>query len=148
MSASILWLIGGAVLMALEAFGVPGVGFLFAGLAALLTGVLVEIGILGAGQFMAQWAVFLLTTVLLAAMLWKKLKHWRFPSSGPRYQNMLGDEAIVVGGLSGDFSGTVRWSGTIMQAKIQHGTVAELPVGARVTITAVDGNTLIVAPKK
>jgi hypothetical protein len=41
----------------------------------------------------------------------------------------------------------VHWSGTLMQARLQVGTVAELPVGARTTITAVDGNILTVAPR-
>jgi len=147
MSVSILWLIGGAALIALEALGIPGIGALFAGLAALLTGLLIEFGALPAEDMIAQWAVFLLATILFAALLWKKLKNWRINPSAPRFQNMVGDEAIVVEALTGDAIGKVRWSDTLMQARLQHGTVAELPVGARTTIVAVDGNILTVAPK-
>ena len=147
MSLSIYWLIGGAALLALEAFGIPGIGALFAGLAAIVTGLLIEFGALPADDLLAQGATFFLATVLFAALLWKKLKNWRLSPGGPRYRNMVGDEAIVVDALSGDFTGNVRWSGTVMQARLQHGTVAELPIGARAVITAVDGNVLIVAPK-
>ncbi len=147
MSVSILWLIGGGVLLALEAFGMPGIGLLFAGLAALVTGLLVEFGAVSADQIAAQWAVFLIGTILFAGLLWKKLKNWRF-GTGPRYRNMIGDEAIVIDALSGDFTGNVRWSGTLMQAKLQHGTTSTALIGARVTIAAIEGNILIVAPKQ
>lgn len=147
MSVSILWLIGGAALIALEAFGIPGIGALFAGLAALLTGLLVEFGLVPAEDRLTQGAVFLLTTVILAVLLWKKLKTWRMNPAAPRFQNMVGDEAIVVETLAGDAVGKVRWSGTLMQARLQSGSVAELPVGARTIIVAVDGNILTVAPR-
>lgn len=146
MSVSVLWLIGGAALIALEAFGVPGVGFLFAGVAALFTGLLIEAGLLGADQLIAQLAVFLLTTVLLAVALWKRLKNWRLKPGAPRYHNMVGDEAVVAEPLTGDALGTVLWSGTRMQAKLASGT-GVAPAGARVTISAVDGNVLHVTPK-
>ena len=148
MSLSIYWLIAGALALGLEAFGIPGIGFLFVGLGAIVTGLLVETSILAEGNLPSQVAAFLISTVLFTIALWKRLKSWRMNPSAPRYRNMVGDEAVVATPLIGDAAGTVRWSGTTMQARLQPGTVAELPADARVRITAVDGNVLIVAPKQ
>lgn len=148
MSISIYWLIGGAVLIALEAFGVPGIGFLFAGLAALVTAMAVQADLLEADAYATQLAMFFVTTGVLAALLWSRLKRWRLNPNAPRFQNMIGEEAVVTGApLTAQALGTVHWSGTLMQARLAQGTVAELPVGSRATIVAVDRTILIVAPK-
>ena len=143
---SVYWLLAGAVLLALEAFGLPGIGFLFAGLAAILVGALVETGIVGPLDNVTQLGVFFLVTTLLAVLLWNKLKSWRLDPNAPHYHNMVGTEATVTRELINDGIGEVRWSGTLMRARLadKHGS---LLLGATVIIRAVEGNLLLVSPK-
>lgn len=147
MEVSVIWLIIGAVFLALEAFQFPGIGLLFAGLGALVAGAAVESGLVGDDAHVVQGAVFLIATSVFAALLWKKLKAWRLNPNTPTYSNIIGTEATVVGTLKAGKVGQVRWSGTLMRAKLSDGTVAELPEGAIVTVAAVEGNVLTVAPK-
>lgn len=147
MALSAIWLLTGAALLALEAFGFPGVGFLFAGLGAILVGLLVELGLIATEALVAQWAVFFLATALSAILLWQKLKRWRLNPESPQYSNIVGTEAMVTQTLIADLEGQVKWSGTLMRARLAPGTVAELLAGAPVIVRQVDGNVLIVAPK-
>jgi len=144
---SVYWLLVGAGLLALEAFGVPGVGFLFAGLAAIIVGAVVELGVIASENMVAQGAVFLVTTTMLAILLWKQLKGWRLNPNIPQYNNIVGTEAVVTQPLMGDRVGEVRWSGTLMRAKLADTTAAELPVGSIVIVRKADGNLLLVAGK-
>ncbi len=147
MTSSVYWLLAASVFLALEAFGIPGIGFLFAGIAAFLVGIVVEIGLIAPLDYTTQLAVFLVTTSLMAVLLWKKLKSWRMNPNAPIYHNIVGTDAIVTEPLVVGQVGTVRWSGTLMRARLQHGTVSELHIGATVVIVAADGNVLTVAPK-
>jgi membrane protein implicated in regulation of membrane protease activity len=148
MTVSIYWLIAGAAFLALEAFGMPGIGFLFAGLAAILTGALVELGAIAPHAYILQGGVCFLATTALAALLWKKVKHWRLKPGSPRYHNMLGTEAVVTRAIVGEGEGEVRWSGTLMRARRAAGSAApELAVGTTVIIREAEGNLLKVAPR-
>lgn len=146
MTPSILWLAAGAAMLALEAFGVPGIGFLFAGLAAIIVGVAINSDVVGETAYVAQGALFFTFTAIFAALLWKKLKSWRVNPASKEYQNMVGDTAtIALSGLQKGALGQVRWSGTLMQAELDASEPAHgLPEGARVVITGVKGNVLVV----
>ena len=144
MSPSILWLIAGAALLALEAFGIPGVGLLFIGLGALATGITIEIGVIGAEDYLSQFASFFITSAVLTVLLWKRLKAWRI-GKGECYSNMVGDKATVAkGGLSKAKGGEVHWSGTHMRAELHVDAADNLAEGTEVTIIAVKGNVLTV----
>ncbi len=146
MEPSILWLIAGAAMLALEAFGIPGIGFLFAGLSAILVGITVQSNLVGQAAYVAQIALFFMFTAIFAALMWKKLKAWRLNPKQGEYSNMVGDSAtIALSGLQKGALGQVRWSGTLMQAELDAEEPAQaLPEGTRVRITAVRGNVLIV----
>ena len=145
MSPTTLWLIAGAVFIALEIFGIPGIGFLFAGIAALIVGGLVEFGILAADEPLLQFVLFFLISITSAIVLWRKLKSSRPPS----YSNMIGTEATVaVGGLVGNSEGQVKWSGTLMRAQlVANNGLAAVAEGTPVIIQRVEGNLVFVAPK-
>jgi membrane protein implicated in regulation of membrane protease activity len=147
MSVSIVWLCVGAALLALEAFAVPGVGLLFAGLGAIITAVAVESAFISDLDHIMQGAVFLITTSIFSALLWKKLKAWRLNPNAPQYSNIVGTEAAVVGTLRPGKKGEVKWSGAVMHARLAEGAVAELAEGAIVTVVAVEGNVLSVVSK-
>lgn len=142
MMTTLLWLLAGAVFLALEAFGVPGMGLLFVGLGALLTGLMIELGILASADIVWQLASLFVNSSLLAVLLWKPLKRWRMARCDLPYTNMIGDAATVIGTLSAEGTGEVRWSGTTMIARLESG--GPLGDGAPVTITAVSGNVLTV----
>jgi membrane protein implicated in regulation of membrane protease activity len=148
LAPSILWLLAGAALLALEAFGLPGIGFFFIGLGAIVTGVAIEIGIAAADDYISQFAVFFISSGLFAMLLWRKLKAWHTsPRTAERYSNMVGDKAVVgKGGLAPGKEGQVKWSGTTMRAVLAADSppVAE---GAGVIITAVKGNIVTVKPE-
>lgn len=141
---SYLWLIAGALLLALEAFGAPGVGFLFAGLGAIITAILAEAGIASHLESQAAW--FFGLTAFWAWVLWKPLQ--RFRRGSHSYHNMVGSEATVLEpGLHQNQAGKVRWSGTTMEARLLPGAPeAFLSADTIVTIREVKGNTLIVSP--
>ena len=146
MTPSIFWLLAGAIMLALEAFGAPGIGLLFAGLAAIIVGVATHNGIVGETAYIAQGALFFTFTAIFAALLWKKLKAWRLNPSSNEYQNMIGDSAVIaLSGLQKGAVGQVRWSGTLMSAELDATESAHgLAEGTRVVITAVRGNVLVV----
>ncbi len=145
MSPTILWLIAGGFFIAIEIFGVPGIGFLFAGIGAMLMGGAIEFGIIAAENTSLQFTLFFAISCISAAMMWKKLKTHRKPA----YSNMIGTEAIVAApGLVGNKEGQVKWSGTLMRARLVpnagYDAVAE---DTAVIIKQVEGNLLLVAPK-
>ncbi|MFZ4125790.1 MAG: NfeD family protein [Rickettsiales bacterium] len=140
MTPSIYWLIAGAAFLALEAFGLPGIGLLFVGLGALGTAITIEIGIVGAEDYVMQCAAFFITSAAFAIVLWKRLKAWRIGKE-PSYSNIVGDTAIVgKDGLTRGKEGIVHWSGTQMRASLAPEAADAISEGAHVTITAVKGN--------
>lgn len=145
-----LWLIAGALFVALEVFGAPGIGLLFGGLAALLVGMLLQAGILGVEDIVLQVGLWFGSTVMIAVLLWKPLKRWRSPKSdGKEFSNIVGDTAVIFAGeLVRGSTGQARWSGTIMQAEIDPvADATRIEEGTIVEITQVRGNTLYVRPR-
>ena len=143
-----IWLLAGIAMLLVEALGIPGVGFLFAGLGAIATGTALELGLIAHNAMTTQWLVFFASTILIAAALWKPMKKMRAGKTG--YQNMVGDTAYVgSNGLDKHRGGEVTWSGTIMKAMLAKGVTTErMEAGAPVIITDVSGSTLIVKPQE
>ncbi len=150
MSISSWWLIAGAALMALEAFGIPGIGLFFAGLAAIIVGGLVTAEVMGAESYLIQLSLWFGMTVVMAVALWRPMKRWRLnPNSKDTFSNMVGDTATVQSApLVKGTPGKVKWSGTTMGAELDPESITtEIPVGSLVEVVEVRGNTLIVRPK-
>ena len=138
---AIIWLAVGALLLALEAFGLPGIGLLFAGMAAIIVGIAVNYNGIEADDYVLQGAIFFLFTGVFAALLWKRLKEWRSGSPDSGYNNMVGDIAVVSGaGLKKGERGEAAWSGTTMKAEIADDEPAEsFEAGTQLRIAAVEG---------
>lgn len=145
MSITILWLIAGAVFIGVEIFGLPGIGFLFAGIAALIVGGAVEFGAVAADHISLQFLLFFAFTSISAVALWKKLKKNRKPN----YNNIVGTEAVVVGGgLVGNKEGQVKWSGTLMRARlVPNDGMDAVSEDTVVIVKNIEGNVLYVASK-
>lgn len=145
MSPTILWLIASAVFIGIEILGVPGIGFLFAGIGALLIGGAIEFGLIAAENTQLQFMLFFIAACISAAALWKHL----VPKRKAAYSNLIGSEAIVVApGLVGNKEGQIQWSGTLMRARLMpnSGTdvIAESSV---VVIHRLEGNLAYVVQK-
>lgn len=137
-SNEILWLIAGVILVMLEFTALPGTGMLFAGIAALLVGLLTET--MGT-SLTYQWIIFLAATVVLTLLFYKTLRNYQ-TNKDVKYSNIVGESAVVVGVLAPGTIGHVKWSGTIMKARLASpDTLAD---GAHVKVSAVDGNVLVV----
>ena len=149
MTPTTLWLIAGVLFLAIEAIGVPGVGFLFAGLGALLVGALISLGMIADEAITMQWIVFFVASAVSALLLWKPLQRFHINRRSHSYSNMIGDTAYVGSqGLQKDKIGEVTWSGTIMRAELAKDAGAEsLAAGSAVVIADVEGAKLIVRPK-
>ncbi len=142
-----LWLLAGATLLALEAAGISGIGLMFAGLAALLIGVLIEGHVVAEANLTLQLALWFALTVVSAIALFGPLKRWRTsPEAEDTFENIIGTTATVAaGGLMIGKPGKVHWSGTLMNAQVTdvcaQGAFLE---GTIVKVCAVKGNQLIV----
>lgn len=143
-----MWLLAGLVLAALELIVHPGIGFLFAGLAGITTGVAVYNGWADYDDTFAQFAWFFGATCIWTLVLWKPMKNLRAPSAGSAgYSDMVGTSAVVTGGgLKLGKNGKVKWSGTAMRARLSDAATAEVIDGTEVTIVAVEGSVLVVEP--
>lgn len=147
MTNSMYWLAASGAFFLVEAFGIPGIGFLFAGLAAVLVAALIELQLVAAHDVVLQFAVFAIFTAASAVLMWRKLKSWRLNPNAPTYSNIIGTEATVIGdGIAGAQLGEVRWSGTHMRARLAD-PAHSVPAGAIVKVTALDGNVLVVTAK-
>ncbi len=146
------WLAAGALLIAVEAFTMPGLGLFLGGIGALFTAICIEAGWILPESTLAQFACCFGITAGVTAALWRPLKKFRMRGKHKQsieLNNMVGQTAIVAsGGLRGDMPGQVSWSGTLMNAQLVHGDAASLlPEGTPVIIRSVSGTTVHVVPK-
>lgn len=150
MTTGYVWLIIGVVLFAMEAFGLPGIGLMFAGIGALAAGIGIQVGLIAADAYALQGVVFLLATAAVTVLLWKPIQKFRLQTKQkPLYDTLIGGTATVIGGpLIKGTEGQISWSGTIMKAELaETAPFAELPEGTRVTIVETRGSMAMVVPK-
>ena len=148
-NAGDIWLLAAVVLMLVEAFGLPGVGLVFAGLGSLVVGFFIFSGMIAADNEAAQWTLFFISSLLWALVLWKPMQKFRVGKRHGEYNNIVGGTAYVGGnGLTRKHGGEVTWSGTIMRAELSKAAGVEaVEPGSQVVITEVTGATLVVMPK-
>ena len=143
----IAWLAFGVLLFATELL-IPGLGLMFAGFGALTTGMLLNFSIIPDNNHLFQAVIFLGSSAAWTFLLWNPLKKARFGKKRISYNNIVGEFATVgEKGIDKENGGDVKWSGTIMRAKLSPNTDVEyLQSGENVRIEAVSGNILIVTP--
>lgn len=138
-----IWYVLAVVFTALEFVKAPGVGFIFAGIGALVTGLLRQLGFIETE--IAQFTCFFAVTVVSGVVLWKPMK--KFRSSHAGYNDVVGATAIADSDITKLQEGKVKWSGTIMNAKLAPHAKSEVKSGDNIEIVGVEGTTLIVKPK-
>ena len=111
-----VWLAVGLVCIVFELSLAPGIGLLFAGIGALSVAALLVFDLLLASQVEWQFILFCGFTLIWTLLLWKPFK--RYINTGGKYNIYCGTTAQVQGNDLTKTSGTVRWSGANMRAKI------------------------------
>jgi membrane protein implicated in regulation of membrane protease activity len=149
MNSAILWILAGTAMVALEVFILPGIGLFFAGLSALVVGILVSLDMIHAENLMAQLGAFFVITGIWAIMLWKPLQKFRHRVTDKRtINNVVGDIAVVTEeGLSRGKTGHVKWSGTLLSARLHSNAKVEaIEGGQNVKIVEMEGAIALVEP--
>ncbi len=140
-----LWIISGFILILAEFIIFPGLGILFLGLGALTNAILtskydisLQYQLFSFGLFSCLWFV----------LLWWPLNHYVYKKNlANDYQDIVGNEAEVLSqNLSSTALGQIKWSGTILNAKLQSLSNDENQIaikGEIVLIKKIEGNIAI-----
>jgi membrane protein implicated in regulation of membrane protease activity len=150
--SELVWLGLGFALIFVELSIAPGIGLLFAGLAAVTLGGLLTFHVIDAPVFSNQIVFFLALTVMWTLALWRPLKNYLRSSTGI-FDMYAGTSAEVKkGDLTKDKTGMVRWSGSDMRARIVEGSdQTVIKEGEEVYVHTMHNGLMhvdVVAPKK
>ncbi|NNJ98709.1 MAG: NfeD family protein [Gammaproteobacteria bacterium] len=144
------WIAAGFIMLAAEVllFGFTTIILMFAGLGALLTGLLMMFGVLPE-TWIAGTACFGISTGIISTLLWKPLKSMqdkRTPSRKPS-SDLIGHEFVVQQNVTTLQPGTYRYSGVDWRVEIDaEAGVDTLEAGQRVTVSSVDAGVFRVRP--
>jgi membrane protein implicated in regulation of membrane protease activity len=136
------WIALGFALLAAEVllFGFTTIIFLFAGLGALTTGLLMEVEILPL-TWTAGTACFGIATGLSSAILWKPLRKLQEAATPQTRQksDIVGYEFVLTEDITRTRTGSHRYSGVDWKVEIDSGSEDDvLAKGDRVVVVSVD----------
>ena len=132
------WLILGFALLAGEMLAPGGFYLLFAGIGALIVGLLVLANL--AGPDWTQWLLFTLLTVLSLTLLRSRLARSILPAS--RGAEIVGETVELTTAIPRDGIGQARFRGSVW--KVRNAGPRALEAGARCRVDEVKGITLTV----
>jgi membrane protein implicated in regulation of membrane protease activity len=115
---------------------------LFVAFASLVTGVLIDLGLI------SGWETEILALGILSAgitlLLWKPFKNFQNSSDGSdSSSDMIGKQVPASAEITAA-SGSIRYSGINWSSRLAEGVSAPIAEGQNCVITAVDGNIMIV----
>ncbi len=127
------WIAVGFVLLAAEVllFGFTTIIFLFAGLGALISGLLMSAGVIPE-TWIAGTASFGIATGICSAILWKPLMAMQNRSAPPQkpQSDIVGLEFVLMEDISTTLPGSYRYSGIDWKVEIDAGSdVAGIKIG-------------------
>ena len=139
-----LWIIIGVICLAIEFTKLPGIGFLFLGLGALSSAILNY----NYPQFFQNnyivFADFGLLSFLWLIILWAPLRKYGYSKVKKQdYFDMIGSEVEVCSRMVPRKLGQVKWSGTIMNAKLAETETEAAEENTKLYIRQIHGNILI-----
>jgi membrane protein implicated in regulation of membrane protease activity len=135
-----LWIVLGVVMIVLEMILVSGIGFLFAGLGAITTALLLAFDLISQ-ELGVSLAVFLISVVAWWLLLWYPIKLSR--RTREPYQDLVGTIVVLNHELRKGQVGSVVWSGVTMRAALdKEEQASSLKKGQRAQITRIKGNIL------
>ena len=139
-----LWLLIGIILIILEFNQLPGIGFLFLGLGAIITSIIINYW---STEIFVQFAYFGISSFVCFLILWYPLKKFVYKSNDVLSResfDLVGASVIVVNKeIKGSEYGQVLWSGTIMNAQLAYKSKTIAKVGESLHVLQVKGNILI-----
>ncbi len=144
------WFVFGGVLLVIEAFifGMSTAALLFAGFGAVITGILIWVGLVPA-TWTASFAVFTVSSVVVTALLWipfKKLQSEPFQETDAS-SDLIGYEFITETTLSKRATGTTRYSGIDWKVELDKGAAgSEIAAGEKVKVSSVSAGLFRVVP--
>jgi membrane protein implicated in regulation of membrane protease activity len=138
MNDIVVWSIIGMILMALEIFGIPGIGILFTGFSAITVAFTIYLDAQLIDDIAAQLLYFFFYTVVWAAILWIPMNKFIQYNDNGDYTNIINTYATTHNDMKkGDF-GEVMWSGTKVRAMIEEDNLdEEIPAKTTVKIASV-----------
>lgn len=145
------WIAAGFAMLAAEIllFGFTTIIFLFAGLGALIAGLLMAMGVIPE-TWIAGTATFGIATGISSAILWKPLMAMQNKKTAPRKptSDIIGLEFVLVEEVRTTAPGTYRYSGVDWKLEIDSSSDAEvIEKGERVVVVAVEVGLLRIAKK-
>ena len=143
-----IWLAIGIVFILIEFTKLPGIGFLFLGLGAISTSILI--------YYMPEMVSYQIVAVGIISLMWFCILWWPLKifvygrkNDKKSYFDMIGMEVeVAVEDFESGGLGQVYWSGTIMNARLEDKDKRGAKVGDKLYILDVKGNTLICSHKK
>lgn len=144
------WIAIGFMMLAAEVllFGFTTIILLFAGLGALITGLLMASGFLPE-TWIAGISGFGISTGIVSALLWKPLKNLQDNHTPVKKQSsdLIGYEFVVQQDISVTQPGTHRYSGIDWKVELDRTAgVDNIPAGQRVAVTSLDAGIFRVKP--
>lgn len=141
-----LWLLVGCICLIAEFTNLPGIGLLFLGLGSLTTSIFI--------YNYPRYIDYQLATVGLISLLWLIILWWPLKKylhnkkDNLEYLDMINNEVEVYGNkITIGKIGQVKWSGAIMNAKLEDTENLVAEVGEKLYIKEIHGNVLICAKK-
>jgi membrane protein implicated in regulation of membrane protease activity len=132
-----IWVVGGLIMMGLEAFLPTGFYFFFLGLAAVATGTLTWLGVVH--TLFYQGLTALLSMGVVVAARRPVLARFKL-SPQNEVDSMVGETATALESIAAQGGGRVELRGTTWSAR--NLGEAEIPVRAKCRVERVDGLTL------
>ena len=135
------WLVFGLVMLAIEVLnGFVTAVFLFTGLGALATGLLMSLGILPE-TWIAGVSSTGISTGIITALLWKPLKKLQGSRLAKKdnSSDLVGYEFVVDSDITAENPGSVNYSGIEWTVKIDEtANVNSIKAGQKVAVSSVD----------
>ena len=144
------WIALGFALMACEVllFGFSTIIFLFAGIGAVVTGLLMMAGILPE-TWIAGVACFGISTGIISALLWKPFSKMQRSGRAPKPgqdSDLLGLTFVLSTDISMTEPGSHRYSGIDWRVEPDKNNMAGIPAGTPIKVTGVDVGIFRVCP--
>jgi membrane protein implicated in regulation of membrane protease activity len=135
------WLVAGFVMLAIEVItGFTTGVFLFAGLGALTTGLLMQFGVIP-GTWIAGISTAGISSGVIASLLWKPLKKLQGdrPAGKDNSSDLIGHEFVVENDISVNKPGFIKYSGIDWKIEIdKDADIDTIQTGQRVTVSSVE----------
>ena len=145
------WLVFGFAMLAIEVVtGFTTGVFLFAGLGALITGVLMSFGVLPE-TWIAGVACTGISSGIITALLWKPLKNLQGdrPIEKDNRSDLVGHEFVVENDIAMNKPGSTNYSGITWKVEIDKDAgIDTIQAGQRVSVSSVEVGVFKVRPSQ